>query len=90
MVSYEVTVFRVLHNADKTLLMDRNYPVCLVEEHRMAGRQLIGNAVLASGTEVRLVPATVLSENVCIFGKKHLENWKGKKELEACVWLILF
>lgn len=33
MVSYEESVFRVLHNADKTLLLSENYTVCLDEEH---------------------------------------------------------
>lgn len=62
----------------------------------MAGRQLIGNAVLASGTEVKLVPATILSENV-YFWKETPRKLEGEEGIRGlCVvnfilkmfWLI--
>lgn len=85
MVSYEEAVFRVLHNADKTLLLDENYTVCLDEKHRMADQQFIRNAILASGTEVKLVSATVLSENVCILKKNTQKTGKGERVTGLCV-----
>ena len=45
----------------------------------MADQYFNRNAILASGTEIKLVPATVLSENVCILKRNTYKTGKGKR-----------